>query len=325
MIELQTALFTALESAVWLLDAQEAIVAKSHGAQKIEQEYQMDVARILNVSRGTSCARHPEAFICPECSLNQQISPLGFPFVLRRNDDTEVEFWGQINKKDNQMLLQITLKEQSNDENHSMFGYLNDARELERKKIAQDLHDGVAQSIYSLMLETRALKWLSDEQHADHMKIIEQHFAEILSEVKAIAGELRPMALDEFGLLPALEQFIERTNQMTGFEIEMTILGQQQAISESVRVAVYRMIQEAVANAMKYSGTNLVEVELIFNDRLQVEIRDEGVGFDSTTNKLGFGLLNMKERAAAVSGEFYIKSKPNQGTTLTIIVPLKQK
>jgi len=322
MIEFPEELFAVLESPLWLLDQQQSIKSKSQGALRIEQSYQLDIHRIIAVSQGESCARHPEAFICADCALNRHVSPAGFPFVLRRHDGVEVEFWGQWYQKDSQSLLQITLQQPVLAPAQSMFGYLNDAREAERKKIAQDLHDGVAQSIYSLMLETRMLKWLTKEQQSAQVKTIDQHFAEILRDVKNIAGELRPMTLDEFGLVPALEQFIERTYQMTGFEIDMTVSRHQQPLKESVRVAIYRMIQEAVTNAMKYSGTNVVELRLDFGESLEVTIQDEGIGFDDSADKLGFGLRNMKERAAAIAGKFYITSKPNQGTTLSISVPL---
>ena len=92
-----------------------------------------------------------------------------------------------------------------------MLSYLNEACESEKKRIASELHDGIAQSIYSLMLETRGLKWTPFEEHQQKLQAIDQHFADVLLEIKSLATELRPSILDDVGLIPAINQFVEQT------------------------------------------------------------------------------------------------------------------
>ncbi len=197
---------------------------------------------------------------------------------------------------------------------------------MNEKKIAQDLHDGIAQSVYSLMLETRGLKWLSSDAQMEKLKGIDRHFSEVLTEIKEMASELRPMAIDAFGLVHALEQFVERTSEMTGFEINLLREGEEQTMNETTRITIYRIIQEAVNNAMKYSGENQMTVRLSFQtEDLLVEIKDHGIGFEGEHKEKGFGLANMKERAHSINSKLTIYARPNQGTCIKLHVPLKEE
>lgn len=324
MIELEKSLFHLIHEAIWILDQRDEVVAVTEAGKYTEANYQFRLKTILEISRGKGCALHSTKEECLNCPLSDQISPQGFPFVLIDLNGTSEEFWGSVQQAGEQQLLQIQPKAMVSKE-ASFFDYLNNAREYERKKIAQDLHDGIAQSVYSLMLETRGLKWLSSEEQGEKFRRIDQHFSEVLTEIKDMASELRPLALDAFGLVQALEQFIERTSEMTGFEIDMLIEGEEPPITETVRITLYRIIQEAVNNAMKYSGENQMSVKLSFqSEELLIEIRDQGVGFDWTGREKGFGLANMKERANAIGSELIIYSKPHHGTLIQLQVPLKE-
>lgn len=321
MIEIQTSLFNQLTTAVWLLDADLKLISQTNKALELSQKFQVDIKKIWEISQGKGCALHSTKGECLNCPLEENISPQGFPFVLLNQAGHRFEFWGRVTTEKEQILLQIE-EEKKQALDYSMFDYLNDARESERKKIAQDLHDGIAQSIYSLMLETRNLKWLELSQQKEKLKEIDRHFSDVLVEVRNLAGELRPMTIDEFGLIPALEQFSERTQEMTGFEIDLSVTGKIQALKETERIAVYRIIQEAVANALKYSGTNSIDLELNFQANfLRIEIIDHGVGFNVTEGQ-GFGLINMKERAFSIDSELVIVSKETEGTKIIMNVPL---
>lgn len=324
MITIDARLFHTIERAVWILDKQLEVIAKTKEAEKLETAFQLDKKAIFEISQGEGCMLHSTQETCLDCPLEGNVSPIGFPFILLDKQGEETEFWGRVDQTNDQILLQIAPKvAPSVEKERSMFGYLNNAREAERKKIAQDLHDGIAQSVYSLMLETRTLKWFNEEEQTRKLKEIDRHFSSVLLEIRNLAKELRPMTLDEFGLEQALEQFVERILEMTGFEINLSILGKSRGLNEAVRLAVYRIIQEAVTNAMKYSGENDVSVILDYQEKLTVTIRDDGIGFDFTCIEQGFGLLNMQERARSVKGELVLFSKPNKGTTITLNVPLE--
>ncbi|MGM0125801.1 two-component system, NarL family, sensor histidine kinase DegS [Enterococcus sp. AZ194] len=319
--------FRHIQKAIWLLTDGYEVLCRTKFAEEMEQLYLFDLKKIVEISLGEGCALHNTQKKCLQCPLEERLSPKGFPFKAFTKTHELIEFWGRVDFSEDQLMLQIDLvtNEAEATSDHSMFDYLNGVREIERKKIAQDLHDGIAQSVYSLMLETRGVKWIEKAQQEDKLREIDQHFSEVLTEIKNLAGELRPMSLDEFGLIPALEQFIKRTIEMTGFEIEFLVTGVERPLSETLRTAVYRMIQEAIANAMKYSGENQARVTLDYQEEtLFVVIEDSGQGFRLSKEEKGFGLMNMKERAHAVSGELTIESQPNQGTKVSFTIPVKE-
>lgn len=320
MIMFEENLFAQLSEAIWLLADNKW--HRTLAAKKLEESYRLDLAKIIAIAKGENTTSE----LVPEKKSNffvvGEITPAGFPLILLDQDKNPHEFWGQVTFGKQATLLQITLQKASDNVN-SLFGYLNDARESERKKIAKDLHDGIAQSIYSLMLETRGLKWITPEMQPEKLQAIDRHFAEVLEEVRDLAGELRPMSLDAFGLVPALEQFIARTEEMTGFEIDLTVTGEQASLSETVRTTLYRVVQEAVANAMKYAGVNQVQLTLTFQTFLTIEIVDYGRGFHLLQEKKGLGLMNMQERIYALNGSFSLVTEPNQGTKIKITVPLE--
>lgn len=324
MLQLNETLFNHIQEAIWLVDKSDQLIAKTQKAQEIETSYQFKLQSVLEISRGQGCALHSTKDECLNCPLEGNVSPAGFPFVLLTKSGRSEEFWGRVDSTDGQLVLQVQNRP-ADQKKGSLFEYLNNVRELERKKIAQNLHDGIAQSVYSLMLETRGLKWAVDEEKPQKMKALDRHFSEVLNEIKHLAGDLRPMTIDEFGLIQALEQFIERTTEMTGFDIDLTVSGNKQPLPEPVRIAIYRIIQEAVSNAMKYSGENMIYLTLDFaKNQLTVRIQDEGAGFDMAQQESGFGLVNMQERAYSIGSNLVIHSQPNQGTVIQMQVPLKE-
>ncbi|EOL41708.1 hypothetical protein RV11_GL002770 [Enterococcus phoeniculicola] len=319
--------FRHIQKALWILTSDYQILAKTKIAEEMEQAYFLDVKKIIEISLGKGCALHSTQEQCLHCPLEESLSPQGFPFKTFNKESHLVEFWGRVDFAEDEIMLQIELgtTESEGTNDHSMFDYLNGAREIERKKIAQDLHDGIAQSVYSLMLETRGIKWTEKEAQSEKLKEIDRHFSEVLTEIKDLAGELRPMSLDEFGLIPALKQFIKRTVEMTGFEIDLIVIGSERRLTESSRTAVYRIIQEAIANAMKYSGENQASITLEYQEEvLLVTIEDSGQGFSLAKEEKGFGLMNMKERAHAVCGELSIQSMPNRGTQVFFTIPVRE-
>lgn len=321
-MSLSDTLFPLIQEAIWLLDEQDQVLLKTEAATRMESQYVLALEKVLDIAHGRGCLLHSTKAVCLDCPVGV-VDATGFPFVLKDASGELYDFWGSLQQSEEtgQQLLQLTPQRGSHGvfEDHSLFDYLNDAREKERKQIAQDLHDGIAQSIYSLMLETRGLKWLPTEEQPEQMKRIDRHFAEVLQEVKELAGELRPMTLDEFGLEPALRQFAQRTLEMTGFEVVLQQIGTPQPVSEARRIAIYRVVQEAVANALKYAGVNQVQVILDYQaDYMAVTIKDDGAGFILSEQAHGYGLANMKERITAVGGTLSIHTALGSGTEILI-------
>lgn len=316
-------LFAVIQEAAWILDEKDQVLLKTKAASKLEDQYQLTLAKVLEIARGKGCLLHSTKAVCLACPVGK-VEPTGFPFVLKDEEGALYDFWGSLHQQaEGQQLLQIVPQERSDiaDSPNTLFDYLNDAREKERKQIAQDLHDGIAQSIYSLMLETRGLKWMPPEAQPEQMQKIDRHFAEILQEVKELAGELRPMTLDEFGLNPALDQFAQRTQEMTGFEVVLAQIGTPKSLSDAQRIAIYRVVQEAVANALKYAGVNQIEVTLDYQEAyLAVTIKDQGAGFVLAEQAQGFGLVNMKERIVALGGSLSLHTSLGEGTEILLRV-----
>lgn len=327
-MSLSDELFPLIQEAIWVLDAQDHVLLKTEAATRMEKRYVFAIKKVLEIARGKGCLLHSTKEVCLECPVGI-VDPTGFPFVLTDDQGELYDFWGSLHQKEatDQQLLQLTPQRdgQLGREQNSLFDYLNDAREKERKQIAQDLHDGIAQSIYSLMLETRGLKWMTNEEQPEQMKRIDRHFAEVLQEVKELAGELRPMTLDEFGLEPALHQFAQRTLEMTGFEVAVQQIGTPQPLSDARRIALYRVVQEAVANSLKYADVNRVQVILDYQkEYMAVTIKDEGAGFILSEKAKGFGLANMKERITAVGGTLSIHTALGSGTEILVRLDRRQ-
>lgn len=316
--------FDKLELAIWILDSQHQIIDKTALAKKIEDNYHIDLTTILAISRGDISPFDDMATQCITCPIHDMIYAQGFPLVLKHHDGALIDFWGQVTTEKNKIYIQIKEKLYSDtlNKNRLLLEYLNEVREKEQKRIALDLHDSIAQSVYSLMLEVRSLKWLSHD--VQHQKIceIDQHFSLALQEIKDLARQLRPISIDEVGLVSALKQFIVRHEEMTGFEIQLDVVGKEPKLSDQLRIAIYRVIQEATTNAMKYSNTNTCYVYLHFHEEdMTVLIEDHGVGFNVDLEKNGFGLYNMQERIYALKGTITISSIQHRGTSIMIKVP----
>lgn len=313
-----------LQHPVWLLDDTDELVIKSQGALQFEKSYQFSLQKIIEISQGKGCALHATQEICLNCPIEKNWDKNGIPLVLLDNEENSCAFWVRLEKVDQYKMLQINPEEkgQKNTENHVMFSYLNEVRENERKKIAQELHDGIAQSIYSLMLETRGLKWLEGKPQLERISQIDQHFTEVLQEVRQLATDMSPIMLEDLGLLPSLEHFIEQTLLMTGFQIDMAIEGMPKKLTDKENLVIFRIIQESIANAMKYSMVNEANITVTYIENfVQVTITDKGEGFILEKQQLGLGLLNMKERALSIGGSLLISSEPSNGTSIQLTIP----
>jgi signal transduction histidine kinase len=149
-----------------------------------------------------------------------------------------------------------------------------------------------------------------------------------MEELLNLARQLRPSALDDHGLMPAIETQLKRFSARTGVEVALNSEGEPDTIPEDIQIAVYRILQEALANVGRHAGATAVAVDVEVNDeQLELRIRDDGAGFDpaalargSRTNGAGagLGLSGMAERARLAGGELDVRSAPGGGTTVTL-------
>lgn len=197
------------------------------------------------------------------------------------------------------------------------------AQEEERRRVARDLHDEVNQALTAILLRLQALMQDApspevEEELAEVKRLVNQAMEELLQ----LARQLRPSALDDHGLLPALEGQVRRFGEQHSIDASLHMDGEPGALGDDQQVVVYRVAQEALTNIARHSGATRVELDLSTRDGgLDLCIRDNGNGFDSTMPPSGLGLGGMAERARLVGGELSVYSTPGRGTTVTLHVP----
>jgi two-component system, NarL family, sensor histidine kinase DevS len=197
-----------------------------------------------------------------------------------------------------------------------------DAQEHERRRIARELHDETGQSLTSVLLGLRLIEETSPEVRAAVAELRET-ITGAIQELRALAVELRPKALDDFGLGAAIERLADTYSRRTGIAIDVHAVGLDARLPSDVETAVYRIVQESLTNVAKHAGASTASVTL---HRLPASvtavIEDDGRGFDQSVVTSGMGLGSMVERAELVSGTVRIESRPPGGTTIAVEVPL---
>lgn len=205
-----------------------------------------------------------------------------------------------------------------------------EAQEEERKRVAREIHDGPAQSIANLVLRTEIVEKVLEkgevEKAQQDLKEFKRMARDSLSEVRKIIYDLRPMALDDLGLIPTLRKYIDAYNDKYDFYIDFKVIGMVERLPSTAEVAIFRLIQESLNNIMKHAEATLVQVLIEFKPLgLTIRIKDNGKGMPEGIlhNENSFGLVGMKERVKLLQGELKINSKPGRGTEIWIQVPIQ--
>jgi signal transduction histidine kinase len=201
-----------------------------------------------------------------------------------------------------------------------------EAQELERKRLARELHDETGQALTSILLGLKSLEQAigSDEGRAG-VASLRELVVSTLQNVRRLAVELRPSALDDFGLTPALERLVDTYRQHASVPVHLEIqLGDERLPSE-VETTLYRMVQEALTNVAKHADATGVSILLARRpSSVALVVEDDGGGFDlDGVRDGGLGLSGMRERVALVGGRLRVESAPGKGTTLAAEVPIR--
>jgi two-component system sensor histidine kinase UhpB len=196
------------------------------------------------------------------------------------------------------------------------------AQEEERRRLARDLHDEVNQALTAILLRLEALSHDAPAELSDEFAEVKRLVNQAMSELLQLARQLRPTALDDHGLLPALETHLRRFASQTGIDADLRTRGQATDLEADQEIAVYRVAQEALANVARHADASRVEVDLdTSGSALELRVRDDGRGFSTGGRRNGLGLGGMAERARLVGGELTIDSRPGCGTELVMRVP----
>jgi two-component system, NarL family, sensor histidine kinase DegS len=204
-----------------------------------------------------------------------------------------------------------------------------EAQEDERKRLSREIHDGPAQMMANVMMRSDLIEKVYKErgpgEAIDEIRNMKKMVRSALYEVRRIIYDLRPMALDDLGLVPTLKKYlqtIEEYHKTT--RIQFTNIGEDKRLSSKYEVALFRMVQESVQNALKHASASLIQVKLeIKKDHVMAVIKDDGKGFDINEKKPeSFGILGIRERVELLEGELSIHSKIGTGTLIIIQVPM---
>jgi signal transduction histidine kinase len=204
------------------------------------------------------------------------------------------------------------------------------AAEEERSRWSRELHDETLQGLGALQV----LLSTADRRPGGPAAAISdarEQIEEEIERLQVLITNLRPAALDDIGLVPAVAGVIRRARALYGFEASLDVeLGDALGPTDSrlapeIESTIYRLVQEAVNNAGKHANADAVDVRIVERpQRVAIEVRDDGVGFDTRATKLGFGLIGMKERLSLVEGSLELRSAPGQGTTVLASVPIRR-
>jgi signal transduction histidine kinase len=202
------------------------------------------------------------------------------------------------------------------------------AQEEERRRLSRDLHDDTAQALTSLLVRMRLLARhaVKDEIKRGLLELLELT-TQTLDGVRRMALDLRPSTLDDLGLVPAVESYAREFAERWGIDVRVSTRGGKRLAREQ-ELIVYRIVQEALANIVKHAGASRVAIEFRReHGHLVVTVHDNGHGFDVTqtlaSRERGLGLFGMQERAQLAGGYLNLRSAPDAGTTVTLVVPLR--
>ncbi len=204
------------------------------------------------------------------------------------------------------------------------------AQEAERLRVARELHDETGQTLTAIGMGLRGLSdslLKNPDRSRSTLDKLENLAANSLTELQRLINNLRPTHLDDLGLPAALRWYLGEIRQHANhLEIKFSLTGDEYPLPQPVKIAIYRIAQEAITNVIKHAQAHLVEMNLHYQpDRTNIEVRDDGIGMDlgqiNNDGRQPWGLLGMRERATLLGGDFQIQSLPNQGTCIRVSIP----
>jgi signal transduction histidine kinase len=199
------------------------------------------------------------------------------------------------------------------------------AQEVERRRLARELHDETGQALTSILLGLRSLEdSLEREDSRKAAGELRELVVSTLQDVRRLAVELRPKALDDFGLVPALERLTQAFAEQTGIRVDFEPTLGEKRLPTEVETSLYRIVQESLTNVVKHAQASRVSVLLTRRPgSVMAVVEDDGRGFDPEHARgEGYGIVGMRERVALLDGRLQIESAPDGGTTLAVEVPL---
>jgi signal transduction histidine kinase len=249
----------------------------------------------------------------------EELLVLGTDLTMRKlaERNMNVKSRAEIEKKINQQKFRSVL--------------ILEGQEEERKRIAMDIHDGIGQMLTSLKFQIESINLKESEKAQSKISEIDLLIKQIIKEVRKVTFNLKPTVLGDYGLQAALNVFIQEIGKLIDIKLIYKTEGELYRLPQKIENNIFRIIQEAINNAIKYSEAEMIEVFLRQSENdLTIIVKDAGKGFDpkivearSVNIESGRGFFNMYERTEYVNGRLEIISDPGKGTTVKLTVPMR--
>ncbi|PHM69435.1 signal transduction histidine-protein kinase/phosphatase UhpB [Xenorhabdus kozodoii] len=243
--------------------------------------------------------------------LAQTLTGIMLGMAVQRQRDLNAQLKGQLHR------------------NHSLSRQLVKAEESVRREIARELHDEIGQNVTAIRTQANIIQRIEVAPISTHCaKTIESLSLNVYDTTKGLLGRLRPKILDDLGLEKAIEQLLRDMKfEAQGISVDICwatdpgVASDQ--LSDTTQITLYRLCQEALNNAMKYSQADRIELHFSIKEMIHLLVRDNGIGCKAEDHMKGFGLRGMRERVQALGGTFSIHSEKQQGsgTDLSILLP----
>lgn len=336
-----------------LLQVMEDLTVTIDQVDKLELSYKRARVRLTEVSRDFHKFTEEDIRIAYEAATSMQLQ-----LTIAREKESHLkqrrdELQKRIKNVDKQLERAETLVSQMNVVLEYLTGDLNQvtrilesaknrqllglkiilAQEDERKRIAREIHDGLAQSMANVVIRTeiteRMLNRQDYESVKEELKDLKSQLRGGLEEVRKIIFNLRPMALDDLGLVPTLRKFVQDYEDKTKIRTSLEINGRETRLPSGMEVAVYRLVQEAFSNVYKHANATYVSLEVTFQTAMvKITVQDNGEGFDvgvvqaKVDKGVHFGMIGMRERVELLEGRLNIDSEKGKGTKLSLVIPI---
>ena len=247
--------------------------------------------------------------------------------ALKRINELEKEHSIELAEANRQLQREISERKRAEQEIRHLSNRLISGIEEGRKKLAQDLHDEFGQTLTALHLGAETLmSSMPDTMEDQRYRIMEwiTLIEQLGDKIRNISSDLRPDLLDDLGLVPTLNWYINEFNtQRPDIQVDFQAIGFRKRLSSEIELVLYRVFQEGLNNVVRHASANQVSVTLTYSHPKVIFIlKDDGVGFEQDVGTDGIGLLGMRERVVSVNGSIAILSGRKKGTTIRVELPV---
>lgn len=211
-----------------------------------------------------------------------------------------------------------------------------EAQEEERRRISREIHDGPAQAMANIVFKaeiTKAVFKRDTNQGFAELDELKETVRQTLDEVRKIIYDLRPMSLDDIGLMPTIRKHLDKFKEETGIKIEFHATEMKEEVDKIIQLAIFRILQEIMNNVKKHSKADLMKLQIAFGSKyLSIKVTDDGVGFDyeETLDRVkregqSYGLLGLKSRVEDLHGSLKVNSEMGKGTSYYVKIPISKE